>query len=297
MNLLILNIYLFCSDDEIERTLRELNQAESDNENNIQRNCDENNRTWPSIRLFDNICLKHLLGKCYNYDLACPFLHQMPHFERIFHNLELADRCEIEEAHKNLLTVYEPLLIAFWSTFCRFYGRKNYREYLRLSIGPISMLNCEYVDQLLMDILNGFMITGIAYQTAVQIILNHLDETLQKDDQFKVVWNILLDARNDGIQDMMQTTKFTEVMIQFDGAEVTAAMNKMLDIQLETNGIDIRGLISNILKRSTVPTFMAIDGKLLKDYIWHLNMSNDKTADLISQRVNQCRRSLLTDGK
>lgn len=258
--------------------------------NDKPQNCDENGKSWQSIHLFGNVCLKSLRNQCNGSEMSCHFEHRLPVREMLLRNLDLARRQEIEEAHKNLLTKYDKLLCTYFPEFCQFYGRKNYREYLRLSIRPLSILNSINIatrSQLMREILNGFLITGMKYGTSVQIIINALDESLNSDDKFQLVCDILLDKRNTALKSQLQP--FANIIVKdFNGLHV-AAVDKLLQIQIDDETLDVRELTVNILKGCTLPTFRAIDDRVLTEYIWYLTARGEASSKSVSMRAKQLR--------
>lgn len=268
----------------------------TENQNGVPRNCDENGNVWRSIRIFDNVCLKYLSNECFMEDTLCQFVHQLPCPSKLSRNLDIADRKDVEEAHEHLLLKYERLLIECWPVFCRYYGRRNYREYLRLAIGPVSMLGTVCIEyQLLTEILNGLIISGVVYRTAIQLIINELEEVLEGDDQtqFEFVWKIIFDSRNDGIKTHL--SHFATAMIRDDSNSNTDAINQLLQIQLDDDTINVRDITFNILKRCTVTTFMSINQATLTEYIWHLKVHDEKSSKVIEQRAKQLCGQLFRD--
>lgn len=247
------------------------------------QNTDEHGKSWRSAeKVFNNICLKHLHNKC--NELSCRFNHNLPETAIVTRNLHRADETNVEEAHQ-LLMLYDKLLLKYWPTFCSFYGRVIWRENLRLSIGPLSLMEGLCIEyNLLSHVLDGFMKTGMNYALCVEQIMLELDESLGKEEQFYAAWQIIMDPRNTAIESHLE--HFSDVMLNDLSSLNVKAIKEMLSIQIANETIDIRALTVNILKRCNVAIFQSIDPDVLTEYITYLRAYDEIGSKAIQLRAN-----------
>lgn len=251
------------------------------------QNTDEHGKSWRSTeKVFNNICLKHLHNKCSGYESLCRFNHNLPKTAIVARNLYRADEADVEEAHQ-LLMVHDKLLLKYWPTFCSFYGCVIWRENLRLSIGPLSLMDGLCIEyNLLSHVLDGFMKTGMNYALCVEQIMLELDESLSIEEQFYAVWQIIIDPRNTAIKSHLKP--FSDVMLNDLSSLNVKAIKQILSIQIANETIDIRALTVNILKRCIVAIFYSIDPAALTEYILYL-----RAYDKIGSKAIQLRADSL----
>ncbi|XP_031628895.1 uncharacterized protein LOC116344477 [Contarinia nasturtii] len=254
----------------------------TDNAEDALTNCDENGEFWPSIRIFGNVCLKHIRSECYGP--YCNFSHELPASDYVEEMLKTVSRQEIREAQNQLLLRNEILMDTFFAVFCKFYGCEwqMYRESLRTLISVISLK--PLASLYLKEILNGFLISGMVYSTCVEQLLIELDESLNSTEQFELMWELIIDAKNDKIDE--QLTEFKSVL--FGGALISAsAINKIIELQIAGELKSIRDMAVNLVKRSHLLTFQKIDSAKLKQYVRHVRSFDMYASKAIEQRAKQ----------
>lgn len=285
----------------------------TDNLDGGSKNCDENGDFWPSIKIFENVCLKYIRNECYGP--YCDFSHELPAFDCVEKLLKTASPKEIQEAQNQLLLRYDILLTEYFEVFCKFYGRQVDRESLRRLISVISQK--PLASSYLKEILDGFLISGMQYSTCVQQLLIETDDVLNSTEQFELMWELIIDVRNDKIDE--QLTEFEKLLIS--NALVSAsAINKILELQIngDADGMNasffeyffsistkilfnhfhatffflvcslaIRDMTINIVKKTHLVTFLKIDQTLLKQYIWHVRPLDMIASKTIEQRAKQ----------
>lgn len=271
-------------DDEDDAFLYDIDLSEQSTGINIlSANCDNDGKVWPSIRIFDDVCLKSLNDECYT--IQCKFRHNLPMSEMVASRLTSATRLEINEAQNQLLLRYEPLMSAFFEVFCTHYGREwqIYRENLRQMIYPISRKSRAAV--YMKHILNGFLISDMKYCTCVKQLLIEIDESLDMEHRFNIMWELIIDSRNDKINEHLK--EFEEVF--YSDAMVSAgAMKKILNYQIFYDELlDLRDFTINLVKKCRITTFRQIDASLLKKYIDHVRLFDKKASSAIQQRAEQ----------
>lgn len=255
---------------------RELNQ--SSDMNGFSSNCDSDGKVWPSNRIFDDVCLKFLCDQCYN--TYCEYRHTLPQPEIVEGRLKNATQEEIEEAQNQILLRYDMLMSQFFTVFCTFFGREwqMHRENLRQMIFVLSKKAA--AADYMRDILNGFLISGMPYSTCVNQLLIEIDDTLDQDEQFNILWQLIIDARNG---------KVNEHLNQFQTAlqNNSAAVDKILNYQINDQLAELRECTVNLLKKCPVTTFRQIDSKLLGKFVFHLKSCDKNAGQVIQQRAVQ----------
>lgn len=278
-----MNLYRDDDDDDLRflsNFKAELDQTEGNS--SLAENCDENNRTWPSNRIFDNICLKSLIDQCYNP--YCDYSHTFPSPETVESRLKTASWREIDELQNNLLLRYEALMSRYFTVFCTHCGREweMHRENLRLMISLLSTKPS--ATAYLKDIVHGFLISGIKYSTCVNQLFLEIDESLDIEGQFNILWPIIIDTRNDKVNDHLKTF---ESVLYGDALVNTDAINKILMHQINDEMLDVRELAVNLVKKCRLATFQRINPVLLQKYVWHVRVFDFNTSRAIQQRAGQ----------
>lgn len=279
--------FSICSDDDEDDDLRFLNgiaeQLDRKKNDEIARNCDENGHVWPSIRIFGNICLKHLRDECYG--TYCEFTHNLPTIDLVERALKIASREEIKEAQEHLLLRHDVLMTKFFATFCKHYGREwhIHRESLRLLISVISC-HATTPEIYLEEILNGLKISGMPYSTCVEQLIIEINETLNHEEQLELLWQLIVDARNEKADEQLK--EFEHVLLG-DAVISVTAINKIIEFQLNNEMECLRDVAINLVKKTSVTTFRKIDATLLKRYIWHVGTFDSAASRAIQQRAKQ----------
>lgn len=245
------------------------------------QNADRHGNVWNvNEKLFGNVCLLWLENQCYSLD-SCYFPHALPSKRDIQRNLELCDRKEIEEAQNELLLKHEKLLKEYFSVFCEYYGQQKYPEYLRKLIKfGAEKQKC----QLLKDIVNGLMITGIKYHLCVDLIMNEMD-VIDDDDQFSLIWKIILDSRNADVVNHLK--KYKPTISGDSNDENIIFINQLLVELIADKFSSLKVFAIEILKNCVVTTFLRIDSKLLEQFLSRLYASDRTNAESIERRALQ----------
>lgn len=275
-------------DDDEDEDLRflyglkeELDQ--SANQNGLMENCDENGKIWPSVRILDNVCLKFLTGACLNP--YCEYRHELPSIELFQRQLNGASSTsEILEFQNHILLRYDVLMATFFKTFCLHCGRKwqCHRENLRTMIGPLSTrpLAATYMN----DIVNGFLVSGMKYSTCVNQLMFEYDLSLNMDDQFNILWALIIDPRNDKITDHL---KMYEIVFSGDALPIVDAINGLLEYQIRGEMEELREFTVTLVKKCRIATFRRIDTKLLQNYITHVRLFDLNASKMIEQKATK----------
>lgn len=243
----------------------------------------ENGEVWPINRIFGEICVKYLRGKCYS--MYCDFPHRLPTKEYVENQLKAATPDEIEDAQNKILLRQDNLLTDYFSVFCTFYGRKwrSHRESLRALIPILSQKLTAPI--LMKEILNGFVISGMKYSTCVNLLLVEIDSSLNTEERFEVMWQLIIDTRNDKIAEHLK--QFEEIL-NSDALVAADAINKIIELQVNGDLESLRATIINFVKKTNVTTFMKIDSNLLKTYIrTYVRSFDDFAAKAIEQKATQ----------
>lgn len=255
---------------------------ESTGMNILSDNCDIDGKVWSSIQIFDDVCLKSLNDECYT--IQCKFPHNLPTSEMVASRLTRATRHEINEAQNQLLLRYETLMSEFFEVFCLHYGREwqKYRENLRQMIQPISQKSKANV--YMKHILNGFLISGMNFSTCVKQLLVEIDESLDMELRFNIMWELIIDSRNDKIHEHL---KEFEAVFYGDAVVSAVAINKILTHQVfHDKLLELRDYAINLVKKCRITTFRQIDASLLKKFIDHVRLFDKNASNAIQQRAD-----------
>lgn len=253
---------------------------QSDDE--VVANCDENGEIWPSNRIFGDICLKYLRDTCYG--TFCDFSHELPVQQTVEARLRSASRHEIEEVQNEILLKHDVLMDEYFPLFCKFYGRQwqTHRESLRRLI---SVLSTRPAAALYMkEIFGGFLISGMEYSTCVDQLLNEFDDSLNSEERFELIWELMIDPRNDQIDEQLKEFKH---LWRSDAIIAATALNRMLEHQINGDLESLRDTTVALVKSTTVATFRKLDATLLKQYIQLLRTLNLNDGKLIQNRAKQ----------
>lgn len=232
-------------------------------------------------QIFGNICLPFLENKCYGI-YACQNDHKLIPKEQVLRNLQLCEHKEVQYAQTEYLLKYDKLLIEYFASFTKYYGHKHYPEYLRRSIVPIAG---KQNPTFLKDILAGFLIGGLKYHTAIDVILNELPQTMDDDDRFSLLWKIILDTRNKRAHEHMKL--FEPVILKENNGEANEFINSLLKQLVINEFPDLKMLGIRLLKNCAITTLRRIERDPLNKFIFILFASNKIDADAISRRVLQ----------
>lgn len=236
----------------------------------------------PASAVFGSICLASLENKCYGV-FSCPREHTLPSNEQVRQTLEVCERADIESAHNDYLLKYETLMDKYWSVFARCYGHKKWPEYLRRSIEAVAgQRNSAHLG----DIVNGLVIGGLEYHTAVDLVLLELPESMGMGERFHLMWAIVLDARNKRAREHL---KAFEPSILKEATDGTAEMFiNMLLAQLVVNEFaDLKMFCVGLLKHCAITTLRGIDTETLDKFVSNLYASHKVDADAIARRIAQ----------
>lgn len=246
------------------------------------KNCDENGKCWPSIRIFQNVCLKYLLNECLNP--YCEFRHDLPTEEMVQNHLNNASKREILEVQNHIILHYDKLMLRFFRTFCMHYGRKwkNYRENLRTIIEPLSTkpMAATY----LKDVVDGFLTSGMPFTTCVRQLMLQIDLSLNMDDQFNILWDLIIDARNENIAEQL---KHFEPVFSGDAVGVVDAMNKLLQFQVSGELNDLRKFTIDLVQKCRIETFQRINSNVLENFITHMRLVDPNAVKCIEQKASR----------
>lgn len=232
-------------------------------------------------QLFGNICLPFLENKCYGI-YGCQSAHRLIPKEQVLRNLQLCEHKEVEHAQTEYLLKYDKLLDEYFSVFTKYYGHKHYREYIRRSIVPIAD---KRNPAFLKDILAGFLIGGLKYHTAIDVILNELPQTMDDEDRFNLLWKIILDTRNNKVLEHIKL--FEPVILKENNGEANEFINTLLKQLVINEFPDLKMLGIRLLKNCAITTLRRIERDPLNKFIFNLFASNKVDADAISNRVLQ----------
>lgn len=249
----------------------------------MTENCDENGKSWPSIRIFDNVCMKFLTNACLNP--YCEHRHKLPSIELIQSHLKGASSVdEILELQNHILLRYDVLMASFFETFCLYCGRKwqYHRENLRTMIEPLSTRPMAAI--YMKCIVNGFLTSGMKFSTCINQLLLEMDSTLNMDDQFNILWALIIDSRNDKI---VEHLKMYETVFVGNALAIVDAINKLLEYQIVHGLDDLREFIVNLVKKCRIETFRQLDSKLLKAFIAHVRVFDMNSSKIIEQKAIQ----------
>lgn len=230
--------------------------------------------------IFGNICLAALEDKCYSV-CGCMQEHTLLPKEQVQRNLELSERKDIDHA-LNYLFKYDKLLVDYFSVFTKYFGRRKWPEYLRQSIESIAdKRDTNY----LKEILNGFLICGMQYHTAIDSLLNELPTTVDQAEHFHLLWKIMLDTRNKKVRDHLQL--FEECILKENDGTASQFINELMR-QLNLNEFtDLIMFCIKVLKNCAITTFHRLDNDPLKEFLSNLFVSSKTDAVAITRRVEQ----------
>lgn len=198
--------------------------------------------------------------------------------------LNSASTREIHELQNHILLRYDLLMATFFKTFCMFCGRKwrYHRENLRTMIGPLSKRTTAAAH--LIDIVDGFLISGMKFSTCVDQLMLEIDSSLNMDDQFNILWPLIIDLRNDKI---VEHLKMFETVFAGDALGVVDAINKLVEYQNMGELEDLREYTVNLVKKCRIETFRRLDSKLLKSFIIHVRLFDTNASKMIEQKAIQ----------
>lgn len=242
----------------------------------------ENGEIWPENRIFGVICAKYLHSTCYS--TYCEFPHQLPTKEYVENQLQLATADEIETVQNKILLRHDNLLTEFSAVFCTFYGRQwqTHRESLRLLISILS--EKPMASNLMKDILNGFLMSGMKYSTCVNQLLIEINDSLNVEEKFEIMWQLIIDPKNDQADHHLK--EFEEIF-NSDSLVAAKAINKMIELQINDELESLRDTVIKFVKKSYVAIFHKIDSKLLETYTRHVGRFDAAAAKAIEQKAKQ----------
>lgn len=265
--------FLYGLKDELDQTV---------DENGTTANSDENGNIWPSIRIVGNVCMKFLIDICFNP--YCEHRHELPSVETVQGQLNGASTREISEFQNHILLRYDKLMVAFFETFCMHCGRKwqYHRENLRTMIKPLSTrpLAAAYMKQ----IVKGFLTSGMKFSTCVNQLMLEIDASLTMDDQFNILWALIIDPRNDKTVDHLN---MYEPVFMGDALGIVDAINKLVQYQIMGEMDDLREFTVNLVKKCCIHTFRCLDSQLLKSFIACVRLFDMNASAAIEKKANQ----------
>lgn len=245
-------------------------------------NCDENGKLWPSNRIFGEICLKYLCDSCFG--TYCNFPHGLPETQAVETRLRSASRREIEKVQNEILLQHDMLMDAFFALFCQFYGREwqTHRESLRRLISVLSIR--PGASSYMKEILDGFLLSGMDYSTCIDQLIMELDDSLNAQERFEIVWELMIDPRNDRLDE--QLTDFKHLLLG-NALVASSAINRILEHQINGDLEGLRDLTNSIVQGTSLITFRKLDPSLLKQYIQLLCSLNLTAGKIIQNKAKQ----------
>lgn len=257
------------------------------NNEETSANRDENGKVWSSNYIFSDVCLKYLRGDCYNP--YCDYAHELPMPANVEHHLKTASRHHIEEAQSQLLLRYDMLMEAFFDVFCKYFGRnwKQHRDKLRLAIRIV--MSRPSAEAYMKSILNGFLISGMNYSLCIQQLLVEVGGELNSEEQFNVLWDLIIDTRNDKVVDQL---KLFHTVLHDGSPAIVRPINKLLKSQINSDFAVPREYSINLLAKCSALTFRQIDANLLKRFIEDVKSCNLGIIKVLQQRVKQFRTDI-----
>lgn len=245
-------------------------------------NCDENGHVWPTNRIFGEICVKFLRDACYG--TYCEFPHELPDKLIVEARLKSASRHEIDDAQNRILLQHEILMNEYFASFCKFYGREwqMHRESLRRLIGELSQRPAAV--SYMKEIFGGFLISGMEYSTCIDQLLLEFNDSLNTEERFELIWELMIDPQNDRIDEHLKEFKH---LLLGNALVAASAINKILQHQINGDLESLRDVTINIVKSTTVTTFHKLDPILLKKYIQLLRSLNIADGKFIQNKAIQ----------
>lgn len=231
--------------------------------------------------IFGNICLPFLEDKCYVV-CGCMNDHKLPSKEQVQRNLELSERKDVDHAHNDYLIKYDKLLTEYFAVFTKYYGRKKYPEYLRRSIVSIAdKRDTTYFK----DILNGLLVCGLQYQTAIDLLIIEMPATVDQDDRFNLLWQLILDTRNKKVREHLQS--FEANICKESNGTGNQFINALLEQLIISEFDELKMFCVRLLKSCAITTLHRIDMGPLKQFVYNLSTSSKIDADAITRRLTQ----------
>lgn len=240
----------------------------------------------PTSPIFGNICLPFLENECYGLYL-CPHNHTLLAKDQVQRNLEVSERADIELAHNDYLLKYEKLMENYWPVFARCYGYKKWPEYLRRSIKTIAVKG---EPTYLRDIVNGLVIGGTEYHTAIDLILLEMPESMDMEDRLNLLWEIVLDARNKKARAHLKA--FEPSILNATDGTAELFINKLLAQLVLNELVDLKMFCIGLLKHCATTTLCRLDNDTLDKFIRNLYASDRVDADAIARRIAQFGRPI-----
>lgn len=245
-------------------------------------NCDEKGQLWPSNCIFGDICLKYLRDSCYG--TYCDFPHELPETLTVETRLRSASRHEIEKVQNEILLQHDMLMDAFFAQFCKFYGREwqTHRESLRRLISVLSIRPA--ASSYMKEIFGGFLISGMDYSTCIDQLLLELDDSLNAQERFEILWELMIDPLNVRLDEQLKEFKH---LLLGNALVASSAINRILEHQINGDLESLRDLTISIVQSTSLITFRKLDSTLLKQYIQLLRSLNMNAGKIIQNKAKQ----------
>lgn len=282
----------FCSDDddmdpsEMQRLLTTVLWDKVNGPSNSVQNGRENGET-PAHEIFDNVCLMNLSNNCFTFN--CKYRHHLPNKSVVQTNLEAATIDIVNEAYKDLLSKHERLLVEYFSVFCSYYGRQKKREQLRRMICLVA--NEMYIEHnFLKEIVNGFVLSDIDFATAVDIVVNETQDSVELADEirFELVWELFVNNHYVCDEENVLLTQLTNfgkqilddnIVLNYEAINALLQLEQLIDVE-ETRDYFLR----EILGKCSINTLKRIDESILSKYLKEIKMLGANHVQMIRQK-------------
>lgn len=247
-----------------------------------------------SHRIFSNICLEYLKGTCFR--THCAYVHKLPNVNTVQSKVEAANIDDVNEAYKELLLKHDQLLVKYFSVFCSYYGRREKRERLRRMV-PIVAKERYIEHSLLKSIVNGIALSGVPHSTAMDIVINEINEidSIEITDaaRFEFMLGIFIDENNTYADEngndnvLMDHLKCIQKQILDDSiGSHYKAIDKMLQLEQLIDVHEIRKyFVSEIMGKCSINTFRQIDRCLLTKYLKQIEVLGANHVNSIKQKA------------
>lgn len=212
--------------------------------------------------IFNNVCHAYLEGICLK-ELFCQYTHKLPSPEEVLTSLRKATVTVVNSAFNDVVLNNVKILPLYFDVFAEYYGETKNRTQLREMSQHCK--NPQYnLLYKLKSVINGFVKSGLMYDSCVEQIINNIDIKVNIRD-FNYLFDIILDERNARAGE--QCSRFVHMFCSDELNFVVEYINRALQLCNSIGSMDLVQFCLNVLNKCTITTFRSLNEEALHNFI------------------------------